>query len=63
MSTDLLVVVLRELQVLLHDLVQPGLHLLLAVGQRVAVAVQQPIHVSALHHLDQDGGQLSFQSQ
>ncbi|KAF3855171.1 hypothetical protein F7725_023226 [Dissostichus mawsoni] len=62
-ATNLLIVVLCELLAPLHDLVQSGLHFLLAVGQRVAVAVQQTVHVGALHHLDQDGSQLSFQSQ
>lgn len=31
--TDLLEVLLSEVLLLLHDLVEPGLHLLLAVGQ------------------------------
>lgn len=59
----LLVVILSELLVLLHDLMQPGLHLLLAISQRVTVTVQQSIHVGAFHHLNQDWSQFPFQSQ
>lgn len=56
-------VILRELPVALQDLVQPGLDPVLAAAQRVAVVVQQPVHVGALHHLHQDGSQLPLQSQ
>lgn len=56
----LLIVLQCIILILLHDFMQPGLHLLLAVSQRVAVAVQQSVHVGTLHHLDQDRCQLSL---
>lgn len=57
------VVLLDEVAVLLQDLVQPGLDAVLAAAERVAVVVQQSVHVGALHHLNQDRGELAFQSQ
>lgn len=56
----LLIVILCKVLVLLHNFMQSGLHLLLTVRQRVAVTVQQTVHVGTLHHLDQDGSQLPF---
>lgn len=58
-----LVVLLSEALVFLHDLVESSLDTLLAVCERVAVAVQQAIHVGTLNHLHQDRGQLALQSQ
>lgn len=52
-----------EVPVLLQDLMQSGLDAVLAAAQRVAVVVQQPVHVGALHHLHQDGCQFTLQSQ
>jgi len=57
------VVLLGEVPVLLQDLVQPGFDPVLTAAQGVGVVVQQPVHVGALHHLHQDGGQLALQSQ
>lgn len=57
------VVLLDKVAVLLQDLVQPSLDAVLAAAQRVAVVVQQSVHVSTLHHLHQDRGELTFQSQ
>ena len=59
----LLVVCLSEVLVFLHDFMEAGLHPLLAVGQRLTVAVQHAVHVGTLHHLHQDGSQLPLQSQ
>ena len=42
---------------------EPGLHLLLAAVEGVAVAVQQAVHVGTLHHLYQDGGEFPLQGQ
>lgn len=51
-----LVVLPSEVLVFLHDLMEPSFDTLLAVCKRVAVAVQQAIHVSTLNHLHQDRG-------
>lgn len=59
----ILVVLLNEVLAFLHDLVEPSLDTLLAVWERVAVAIQQAIHVGTLNHLYQDRGQLTLQSQ
>lgn len=42
---------------------EPSFDTVLAAAQRVAVVVQQPVHVGALHHLNQDGSQLALQGQ
>lgn len=55
-----LVVILNEFLVFLHDLVKPSFDALLAVCERVAVTVQQAIHIGTLNHLDQDRGQLTL---
>lgn len=57
------VVFVDELPVCLQNLVESSLHAVLAAAQRVAVAVQQSVHIGALHHLHQDGRQLALQSQ
>lgn len=57
------IVLLDKVPVFLQNLVEPGLDAVLAAAQRVAVTVQQPVHVGAFHHLHQDGGQLTLQSQ
>lgn len=49
-----LVVFLCEVLVFLHDLMEPSFDTLLAVCERVAVAVQQAIHISTLNHLHKD---------
>lgn len=57
------VVFIAEALVRLQDLVESGLDAVLAAAQRVAVVVQQAVHVGALHHLHQDGRQLALQGQ
>ena len=59
----LIILLVGEVLILLHDLVQPPLDAVLAAAERVDVVVQQAVHVGALHHLHQDGGQLAFQRQ
>lgn len=58
-----IIVLLDEVSVFLQNLVESGLDAVLAAAQRVAVTVQQPVHVGAFHHLHQDGCQLTLQSQ
>lgn len=57
------VVFVAEALVRLQNLVESGLDAVLAAAQRVAVVVQQAVHVGALHHLHQDGSQLALQGQ
>lgn len=57
------VVFIAEALVRLQDLVESGLDAVLAAAQRVAVVVQQAVHVGALHHLHQDGRQLALQGE
>lgn len=57
------VVFIAEALVRLQDLVESGLNAVLAAAQRVAVVVQQAVHVGALHHLHQDGRQLALQGE
>lgn len=62
-SADLhpVVVFVAEALVRLQNLVESGLDTVLTAAQRVAVIVQQAVHVGALHHLHQDGRQLALQ--
>lgn len=57
------VVFIAEAPVSLQNLVESGLHAVLAAAQRVAVVVQQSVHIGALHHLHQDGRQLTLQGE
>lgn len=63
-SSDIhpVVVFVDELPVCLQNLMESSLHAVLAAAQRVAVIVQQSIHICTLHHLHQDGRQLALQS-
>lgn len=64
-SSDIhpVVVFLSEVPIRLQNLVESGLHAVLAAAQGVAVVVQQSVHIGTLHHLHQDGRQLALQSQ
>lgn len=57
------VVLVAEALVRLQNLVESGLDAVLAAAQRVAVVVQQSVHVGTLHHLHQDGRQLALQGE
>lgn len=60
---DLIVILRTKRCILLQNMVQSSLHPMLTAAQGIAIAVQEPIHVGTLHHLYQNGCQLSFQSQ